>query len=56
MKSDVFQQLVDLIDYLRSPKGCAWDRCQTHNSLKKYLIEETEEVQILIVPHDISVR
>jgi len=29
---------------LRSPSGCPWDREQTENSLKKYLIEESYEV------------
>jgi len=29
---------------LRSEKGCPWDREQTHESLKKYLLEETYEV------------
>lgn len=28
---------------LRSPQGCAWDRRQTHASLRPYLIEETYE-------------
>ncbi len=29
---------------LRAPGGCPWDREQTHNSLLKYLKEETQEV------------
>ncbi|MGI9860999.1 nucleoside triphosphate pyrophosphohydrolase [Moorella naiadis] len=29
---------------LREPGGCPWDREQTHNSLKRYLVEETYEV------------
>jgi len=29
---------------LRSPEGCPWDRQQTHESLKPYLLEETYEV------------
>ena len=29
---------------LRSPDGCPWDREQTHESLRPYLIEETYEV------------
>jgi tetrapyrrole methylase family protein / MazG family protein len=28
---------------LRSPKGCPWDRKQTHESLLRYLAEEAEE-------------
>lgn len=29
---------------LRAPDGCAWDRKQTHDSLKPYLVEEAYEV------------
>jgi XTP/dITP diphosphohydrolase len=31
------------MDRLRSPGGCAWDAEQTHNSLIKYLLEESYE-------------
>lgn len=36
--------LIEIMKLLRSEKGCPWDREQTHESLKKYLIEETYEV------------
>ena len=39
-----FKDLLDIMKLLRSEKGCPWDRVQTHDSLKKYLIEETYEV------------
>lgn len=39
-----FGKLREIIATLRSPDGCPWDRKQTHQSLKKYLIEETYEV------------
>lgn len=39
-----FQSLREVIATLRSPNGCPWDREQTHESLKKYLVEETYEV------------
>ncbi len=39
-----FYELIDIMELLRSEKGCPWDREQTHESLKKYLIEETYEV------------
>ena len=29
---------------LRAPKGCPWDREQTHDTLRPYLIEEAYEV------------
>ena len=44
MKKSIFQELLEVIARLRSPKGCAWDRRQTHKSLRKYLREETREV------------
>ena len=39
-----FQRLVDLMQRLRSPDGCAWDREQTLESLRPFVIEETYEV------------
>jgi len=39
-----FDQFVQVINKLRSPGGCPWDREQTHNSLKPMLLEETYEV------------
>jgi tetrapyrrole methylase family protein/MazG family protein len=36
--------LLKIMAKLRSPSGCPWDREQTENSLKKYLIEESYEV------------
>ena len=42
--SERFHTLVNLMATLRAPDGCAWDRKQTHESLKPYLLEETYEV------------
>jgi MazG family protein len=39
-----FEKLVALQAQLRAPGGCPWDREQTHESLRKYLVEETYEV------------
>lgn len=36
--------LVAVMDRLRSPGGCPWDAEQTHQSLARYLLEETYEV------------
>ena len=36
-------ELIDIIDKLRSPDGCPWDRKQTSVTLKPYLVEETYE-------------
>ncbi len=37
-------ELVAVLQRLRAPGGCAWDRDQTHESLVQYLIEETWEL------------
>ncbi|UAT30794.1 nucleoside triphosphate pyrophosphohydrolase [Bacillus badius] len=39
-----FSVLRQIIAALRGPDGCPWDREQTHQSLKKYLIEEAYEL------------
>jgi tetrapyrrole methylase family protein / MazG family protein len=39
-----FEKLVAVQARLRAPNGCPWDREQTHESLRTYLIEETYEV------------
>jgi len=36
-------RLVEVMDRLRSPGGCPWDAEQTHESLVKYLLEESYE-------------
>ncbi len=38
------QDLLNIMRVLRSPDGCPWDAKQTHESIKKNLIEETYEV------------
>jgi XTP/dITP diphosphohydrolase len=35
---------VAVMDRLRSPGGCPWDGAQTHDSLRRYLLEETYEL------------
>jgi MazG family protein len=40
----LFEALVALQARLRAPGGCPWDREQTHESLRTYLVEETYEV------------
>ncbi len=42
--SDAFLRLVRLMATLRGPEGCPWDRKQTAESLKPFLIEECFEV------------
>lgn len=42
--SDRLERLTAIMAELRSAWGCPWDKEQDHESLKKYLIEETYEV------------
>ncbi|MGM0470873.1 MAG: nucleoside triphosphate pyrophosphohydrolase [Bacillota bacterium] len=51
---DQLTTLVDIISQLRSPEGCPWDRKQTHQSLRPYLIEETYEVLERIDQQDMT--
>ncbi|NLM74744.1 MAG: nucleoside triphosphate pyrophosphohydrolase [Clostridiaceae bacterium] len=46
MKKDryTYQDLLKIMEILRSPEGCPWDREQDHETLKRYLIEEAYEV------------
>ena len=38
------KELVEIVNILRSPDGCEWDRAQDFSTMKKCLIDETEEV------------
>jgi MazG family protein len=44
LAGECFAKLVALQARLRAPNGCPWDREQTHESLRKFLIEESYEV------------
>ena len=43
MHDSQLQRLVEVMNTLRSPGGCPWDAEQTHESLLKYLLEESYE-------------
>lgn len=47
-----FSRLRDIIQTLRGPGGCDWDRQQTHESLKQYAIEEVYELLAAIDQED----
>ncbi|KAB2328842.1 nucleoside triphosphate pyrophosphohydrolase [Cytobacillus depressus] len=49
-----FSKLRGIIAELRGPNGCPWDKKQTHESLKKYLIEEAYELIEAIHEDDID--
>lgn len=41
---DRFDRLMEIMRRLRAPGGCPWDAEQSHDSLKRYLLEEAYEV------------
>jgi tetrapyrrole methylase family protein / MazG family protein len=43
MSGEKFERLLGIMDRLRSPGGCPWDREQTLRTLRAYLIEEAYE-------------
>ncbi|MGN0402020.1 MAG: MazG nucleotide pyrophosphohydrolase domain-containing protein [Acetatifactor sp.] len=42
------QELLEIVAILHGPEGCPWDKSQTHESLKKCLTDEAEEVLLAI--------
>ncbi|MBQ8433327.1 MAG: nucleoside triphosphate pyrophosphohydrolase [Clostridia bacterium] len=48
-----FYDCVDIMDVLRSPDGCPWDREQTHKSIIKNVIEEAYELADALEKEDI---
>jgi tetrapyrrole methylase family protein/MazG family protein len=38
-----FESFAEIVAHLRAPYGCPWDREQTHESLRKHLLEESYE-------------
>ncbi|MGN0268485.1 MAG: MazG family protein [Lachnospiraceae bacterium] len=47
-----FQDFADIIRILRSPEGCPWDREQTFETMKQYLMSESEEVCLAVDRND----
>jgi MazG family protein len=47
-----FAELLEIVSVLRSPDGCPWDREQTHETMKKCLLDETQEVILAIDKKD----
>ncbi len=43
MSKYTIDDLINIVARLRAPDGCPWDRAQTHDSIKKDLIEESYE-------------
>src|SRR5258708_16475932 len=38
------REMLEVVEALRAPDGCPWDREQTHLTLRPYLLEETYEL------------
>ena len=38
-----FESFAEIIAHLRAPNGCPWDREQTHETLRKHMLEESYE-------------
>ncbi len=49
-----FEELMKVMKRLRGPQGCDWDKVQTHESLKPYIIEEAYELVDSIDEKDIK--
>jgi tetrapyrrole methylase family protein/MazG family protein len=49
-----YEELRAIVARLRAPDGCPWDREQTHESLKPYLLQEAYEVLALLDEGDIE--
>ena len=43
-KKYTFEELLNIVEKLRMPGGCPWDREQTHDSIKHNIIEEGYEL------------
>jgi nucleoside triphosphate diphosphatase len=50
--ADAFTRLVAIVARLRAPDGCPWDREQTIDTLKPFVLEEAYEVIEAIDRHD----
>ena len=52
-KKDIYD-LFNVVEILRGENGCPWDREQTHESIKKAIVEESYEVMDAINNNDIN--
>ena len=49
-----FESFAEVIAHLRAPDGCPWDREQTHETLRKHLLEESYEALAAIDSGDVT--
>jgi tetrapyrrole methylase family protein/MazG family protein len=53
-REGTFEALLEIVERLRDPDGCPWDRAQTHASLRQHLLEECYEAIEAIDSRDAS--
>ena len=53
-KTNKFDKLVEVLTFLRSPNGCAWDRAQDLQSVTRLLLDEVYEAIEAIEDNDLS--
>jgi len=51
-KVEKFLKLVDILEKLRGEHGCPWDKKQNHQTLMKYLFEESQEYNQAVQKQD----
>lgn len=49
-----FEAFAEIVAHLRAPDGCPWDKEQTHQTLRKHLLEETYETLSAMDANDID--
>lgn len=49
-----FESFTEIVAHLRAPYGCPWDREQTHESLRKHLLEEAYEAISAVDSNDFA--
>ena len=52
MEKKNFYDFCEIVEKLRAPGGCPWDREQTHKTLAKHLLEEAYEANEAICEND----
>src|SRR5690606_35641611 len=49
-----FEAFAEIVAHLRAPDGCPWDKEQTHQTLRKHLLEESYEALSAIDADDVQ--
>lgn len=49
-----FEAFAEIVAHLRAPDGCPWDKEQTHQTLRKHLLEESYETLSALDANDVD--